>query len=146
MSAQTYRFGHAEGAQALREVAYSRRPAARAPALVRAVVASLFTWRQAAADDSRPNPGEPRRGWWADDFGSRLWLLARTPLTRETINRARDYAAEALAWVTEQGFADQVDVRTSRLGQSGVVLEIDIRRGSDQVALRFDNLWEALRG
>ena len=75
--------------------------------LVRAVVISLFTWRRANPDDDLP--GDLRMGWWGDSFptvaddriGSRLWLLRRVKLTRQTQMDAEFYAREALQWLEQ---------------------------------------------
>ena len=59
--------------------------------LVQAVLISLFSWRRSNDDDGVQIPY--RKGWWGDTFssisgdqiGSRLWLLQREKLTRETV-------------------------------------------------------------
>ncbi|MFM9902130.1 MAG: phage GP46 family protein [Polaromonas sp.] len=52
--------------------------------------------------------GEDRRGWWADaysakqdQFGSRLWLLAREKQTPATVQRCKTYIEEALQWMID---------------------------------------------
>ncbi len=86
-----------------------------------AVVLSLFCHRRAESNDQLP-PGETqRRGWWADAFasdisdrtGSKLWLLWREKRTDETLQRAKKYCEEALAWLIEDGVASTVVVATS---------------------------------
>lgn len=89
---------------------------ASGPALEAAVYVSLFSDRRAGRDDRLP-PGEDRRGWWGDSFdtkpvGSRLWLLLRAKRTTETLRRARDMIAEALAWLVDDGIAASIDVTT----------------------------------
>ena len=99
--------------------------------LTAAVTVSLFTDRVARPDDPLPAamPGqEPdRRGWWGDlleldgrvnPIGSRLWLLGREKELQETVNRAREYADESLAWLKALGGDYSVaasDVRPARL-------------------------------
>ena len=123
--------------------------------LARAVVISLFTWRRARPGDVLPDGGGDRQGWWGDTFapvegdriGSRLWLLARSALTQETLNRARDYAAEALAWLIEDGVAARVEVTAERMGLSGLALTCRIwRDDGKEITLRFANAWSALNG
>ena len=76
-----------------------------------AVLISLFTDRRAEADDVIPDGTTNRRGWWADPaLGSRLWLLGREKQTAEVLNRARDYAEEALQWLIDEGIAQEVAV------------------------------------
>lgn len=70
--------------------------------LLEAVWLSLFT--DARAPATLAIEGPDRRGWWGDalaprPLGSLLWTLAREKQTEETRLRARDYAAEALAWM-----------------------------------------------
>lgn len=118
--------------------------------LVRAVVISLFTWRRARPDD--PHEGV-KFGWWgdalADDpndrIGSRLWLIAREKITTELLNRAREYAEEALQWLLDDRVATAVTVTAERDGIERVALQCVIAR--DQAApitLRFDNSWRTL--
>lgn len=122
----------------------------RADVLTRAVVVSLFTWRRADASDVHEGQ---RMGWWGDAtglpgdrIGSRLWLLAREKLTTQTINRAREYAREALAWIVDDSLARRVEVLAERQSPDGLALQITVYRDDGQVQnLRFDNLWEGIR-
>jgi phage gp46-like protein len=87
---------------------------ARDDGLATAVLLSLFLDARAAPDDGATD----RRGWLGDALspvpgdriGSRLWLLAREKQTDETLRRAEDYAAEALAWLVEDRLAESVEV------------------------------------
>ncbi|MDO8294380.1 MAG: phage GP46 family protein [Gallionella sp.] len=125
----------------------------QADALVRAVLISLFTWRRAKPDDI--TEGE-KMGWWGDGveppavndrIGSRLWLLARAKLIPQTFNAAREYAQEALDWLVEDGVASRVEVQAERHGVDGLALLVAITRiDGSNVALRFDNVWESIRG
>lgn len=117
-----------------------------------AVSLSLFTDRRAEDGDALPSGDADRRGWWGDDFpavdgdrmGSRLWLLARSKQTPDVLERAREYAREALAWLVEDGVAASVDataevVRTGFLG-----LTVTVYRPSGQsTRFRYDYNWEA---
>lgn len=85
-----------------------------------AVIISLFTDRRAEADDEIPDGSDDRRGWWAGPIGSRLWLLARTKETPDTLARARAYAIEALQWLIDDGVATTVDV-TAEWARRGVL-------------------------
>lgn len=118
--------------------------------LVRAVVISLFTWRRARRDD--PHEGV-RWGWWGDGLadlpndriGSRLWLLAREKLTQSTVNRAREYAEEALQWLLEDRVATSVVVTSERFGLEQLHLQCVIGRDEGApITLRFDNSWRLL--
>lgn len=84
--------------------------------LATAVILSLCTDRLAQPHEVAS--GEDRRGWWADayasspqdKFGCRWWLLAREKQLQSTVQRARDYALEALKWMQEDGQVTSVDV------------------------------------
>lgn len=124
-----------------------------------AVVLSLFTDRRAEADDELPAGATDRRGWWGDAIppvvdgaavdgdriGSRLWLLSREKQTAETLNRARGYAAEALAWLVADGIAERVDVAAEwvRTGVLGLAVTI-ARPAGEEVELRYATAWQAM--
>lgn len=90
-------------------------------ALTRSVLISLFTWRRAADDDALDD--DERFGWWGDSFpsvaddriGSRLWLLQRVKLTRQTQLDAEFYAREALQWLIDDGHCSAIDIISERL-------------------------------
>lgn len=118
-----------------------------------AVLLSLFTDARADIDDGLPVGGVDRRGWWADAFptvdrdriGSKLWLLAREKQTQQTINRAREYAAEALAWLVEDGVAQRVEADAFVVRNGVLGLAIAIHRPDASISrYRYDNLWKAI--
>ncbi|MBK5914569.1 phage GP46 family protein [Rhodocyclus purpureus] len=116
-----------------------------------AVLISLFTDRRAEADDALPDAAASRRGWWGDALGnrrigSRLWLLSREKQLREVVNRAREYAEEALAWLVEDGIAKRVTVH-AEIVQTGMIgLAIQIERNQAQPArYRYELAWKELR-
>ncbi len=90
-------------------------------ALTRSVLISLFTWRRAADDDFLDD--DERFGWWGDSFptvaddriGSRLWLLRRVKLTRQTQLDAEFYAREALQWLIDDGHCSAIEILSERL-------------------------------
>jgi phage gp46-like protein len=115
-----------------------------------AVVLSLFSDRRANRDDALPDNSTERRGWWGDGFaevagdrfGSRLWLLSREKQTSEVLQRAREYAREALAWLVQDGIAREVIVTAEVVRQGVLGLGIEIRRGdAAAVRYRFDSFW-----
>lgn len=99
-----------------------------------AVLISLFTDARADAADVLPTAGDDVRGWWADTFaetegdriGSRLWLLSREKATNKTLERARGYARDALAWLIEDGIAATVEVATSWHAQGVMRMDVDL--------------------
>lgn len=88
--------------------------------LSRAVVISLFTWQRASQSDEVDN--DQRMGWWGDTFaenkgdkiGSKLWLLLRQKVTEETLNRAQEYAYDALKWLIDDGICPDITVNVER--------------------------------
>ena len=117
-----------------------------------AVILSLFTDRRADADDELPDGGDDRRGWWGDGLadrplGSRLWLLARAKVTRETRLRAIEYAQEALAWMVDDGVADRVEVDAEWLGvpPSQLAVTVTIHPPAAAPAVfRFADVWQGI--
>jgi phage gp46-like protein len=77
----------------------------------------LSLWCDAPAREGDPSdPLAPRAGWWADAletngdiWGSRLWLLKRAKLTKDTVTRAKAYVDEALAWMVVDRIAERVE-------------------------------------
>lgn len=118
-----------------------------------AVIISLFTDRRAEADDILPDGSDDRRGYWGDQYaevegdllGSRLWLLDREKQLPGVVQRAKQYAEEALAWLVEDGVAAKVIVTAEipRPGMLGLVIEIHKPDGQ-QLGFRFSNLWDIL--
>jgi len=117
--------------------------------LTRAVLISLLTWRRAETDDDTTEVF----GWWGDTFptvandriGSRLWLLRRSKLTNATAARARDYARQALQWMTEDGVAARVEVDATRTGLSSMRLDVVLwQQDGSQHAIIFDDIWQGV--
>lgn len=121
--------------------------------IAQAVVISLLSWRRAEPDDQVPNDGE-REGWWADAYldegdawGSRLWLLQRSPLTDGALADARAYALEALRWMLDDDVAARVDVEAQRHGVDRLSITATIhRRDGEREAVRFPDLWSVING
>lgn len=121
--------------------------------LTTAILISLFSDRRARADDVLPDAASDRRGWWADAWpqiegdriGSRLWLLGRENELAETLRRAREYAAESLVWLVEDGIAARVDVVPSIPRRGVLRLAIAVQRADGgRENPQFDVLWEHL--
>lgn len=112
--------------------------------LTTAVLLSLGTDRLAQEHEVRA--GEDRRGWWADayastpgdKFGCRWWLLAREKQLTATVQRARDYAQEALAWMVEDGLVSAVNVSAFVPRMGWLVLYITLRLNGVDRRYRFE--------
>lgn len=119
--------------------------------LARSVMISLFSWARAHDDDEVE--GRRRYGFWGDTYGdpgertgSRLWLLRRQKVTATAIERAREYAQEALEWLIQDGVADAVSVTAERDSLDRVVLGVTITRDGRSRTLRFSDVWSFLNG
>lgn len=117
-----------------------------------AVTLSLFLDRRAAPDDGVPLDADPR-GWWGDTFadvagdlvGSRLWLLGREKQLDSVAQRARTYAAEALAWLVDDGVASAVDVQASWIARGTLGLTVNIQRPTQPPFNRqYQYVWSAM--
>lgn len=96
-----------------------------------AVIISLFTDRRVEADDELMDGSDDRRGSWDDPWrGSRLWLLAREKQTPRTLERAREYTEEALAWLVEDGIARSAIVTAEWVRASVFGLRVVIERAA----------------
>lgn len=119
-----------------------------------AILISLFTDARARDDDTLPEPGTDRRGWWGDvlppvegdQIGSRLWLLRREKQTASVLRRARDYCEEALAWLLADQIAAAVRVETSWAGTGVLAIGVEIDRPAGPARQRFDFLFNFLLG
>lgn len=117
-----------------------------------AIIISLFSDRRARSDDPLPSGDGDRRGWWADAYpviegdqiGSRLWLLSREKEIPETLRRAKEYAAEALAWLVSDGIAARVEVIPSvpRRGVLGLSVAVHKLDGNIE-NFQYEFLWGA---
>lgn len=120
-------------------------------ALTRAVLISLFTWRRAAPDDAVED--DERFGWWGDSFpavaddriGSRLWLLRRVKLTRQTQLDAEFYAREALQWLIDDGHCSVVEVLSERLDAQRLNLRTRLTLADgERLDINPDNSWQVI--
>ncbi|WP_145516096.1 phage GP46 family protein [Yersinia aleksiciae] len=111
-----------------------------------AILLSLFTDRLARMDDAID--GDDRRGWWGDTgaaspIGSRLWLLRRQKLTSQIAIKAEDYAAEALAWLTEDGVMAAISTHAEIVYPNTLRLMIAYHQpDKTQSSVKFSWVWE----
>lgn len=119
--------------------------------LVRSVIISLFSWARSRDDDEVE--GGRRNGFWGDTYeddpttvtGSRLWLLSREKITTETLQKCKDYAEQALAWLVKESVADKVEVAVERNGLDRVDLSVQISRDNESIHLQFADVWKGLK-
>jgi phage gp46-like protein len=118
-----------------------------------AVMLSLFLDRRAEDADKLPDDVDPR-GWWGDSFaevlgdavGSRLWLLGREKQLPSVANRVQEYAAEALAWLVDDGVASKVNTQATWVAPGMCALTVTIYRPSSPTPFtrQFQNVWSAM--
>lgn len=115
------------------------------------VIVSLFTDRRTTSDDPAPDEQSGLGGWWGDLFqddtndliGSKLWLLKRAKREQETLNRAEDYAKEALKWMIDDGVAETVDASASYDGNGNLILGISLTEPSgNKLDFRYALKWQ----
>ena len=116
------------------------------------VLVSLFTDRRANTDDVIPDGTDDRRGSWQDSFletagdlgGSRLWLLSREKQQQNVLDRAVEYAREALQWMIDDRVSERIDV-TAEIVRTGVLgLLVVIHRPRKAASeFRYDINWQA---
>ena len=115
-----------------------------------AVLVSVFSDTRADNADPLPDQGDEPRGWWGSELlgiplGSKLWLLSRSKLTSQTMEQARQYIADSLAWMVQDGMVDQVEVAAGRAQGDVNRAEFKvnlIRTKGLQVSFRFFYNWK----
>ncbi|TKI02902.1 phage GP46 family protein [Martelella alba] len=111
-----------------------------------AVLISLFTDRQARADDDYD--GDDRRGWWGDSgadyaIGSRLWLLKRQKLTHAVAGKAEDYAKEALQWLLDDDVVASITITTQIVYPGRLYMQIVfIKPDGTDTTFKYSWVWE----
>ena len=97
--------------------------------LMTAVIISLFTDARAHDDDPLPDAqGEQT----LESIGSRLWLLWREKDLDSVVARARQYAEEALAWLTREGHVSSLSVSVERVQPGHLGISVAVQpSGSD---------------
>jgi len=117
-----------------------------------AMLLSLLLDRRADVDDQPPS-GDPadKRGWWADEFlpvegdkiGSRMWLLDRAVISRETAQLAEFYARECWQWLLDDKVIAALDVTIVTAGERMDIVAVVTRPSGDRTQFKFQNVWDA---
>ena len=113
---------------------------------------SLLT--DARTEESEVDDPDDRRGWWGDlterkDFrmGSKLWLLKRSKILRQTPAQAQGYIYSALKWMIEEGIARKIEVSATIAGNPPTMrLEYTVRiykRVGGFEDFEFSSLWKS---
>jgi len=110
-------------------------------ALETEIIISLFTDAR-VTDDELPEGDNDKRGWWGEPIGSKLWLLKRALATKETLDRAESYSAEALQRLVEIGLAREINTKARWLNAGVMLLEIEVvKPDGDTLSIRFKDMW-----
>jgi phage gp46-like protein len=119
--------------------------------LTSAVLISLFTDRVANTDDVITDASGDPRGWWGDvgvpyPIGSRLWLLEREKQTNATAARARDYIAEALKWMIDDGVVARFEIDAQFIAPARLAASVIAHRADGAtIAMNFANVWLGIK-
>ena len=74
------------------------------------------------------------------EIGSKVWLFYQAKKTQDTINGITTEIENALSWLIEDNFVENIEVTTS-FTQSGAFASILIFRPNSKVEKRFFELW-----
>lgn len=115
-----------------------------------AVIQSLFTDRRARNDDILPDGEEDKRGWFGNAYlletgqlGSRLWLLKREKLTKEIVNRAKEYIEECLQWIIDENIASSLTVITEVSAPGVLGFQVQIEKPNLQsIKFKYSYVWK----
>lgn len=118
------------------------------PDIETAVAISIFTDRR--ANDGDEVEGTNRRGCWIDTYrknkiGSRLWLLGRRKATAETLKQAKEMVEECLAWIVDDGVAEEVVVENewANYDPNRMNLLVQIIKPDESVlTFKFNYAWD----
>lgn len=112
------------------------------------ILLSLLEQRRAnSAEVSAP---QLRRGWVGNELadiaiyelGSKLWILDQARLNTDTLNRAVDYARQALQWLLDNDIAQSLAITGEIEFPDGIRLFITLTRDNNQVESFYFNLWD----
>jgi phage gp46-like protein len=114
-----------------------------------AILISVFTDRIAEPDDAIPDLTTDPRGWWGDidephRVGSRMWLLSRSKQTPDVLLRAKDYLAEALQWLIDDGVVKKFNIEAEFSGAQLHARVTAWRSDGAALAQRFSWVWGKL--
>lgn len=124
-----------------------------------AVTITMGTDQRAQNEDSLPDDGGYKGGWWGDGvpvvpedrIGTRLWLLRRSKGIGGVIADARKFITEGFQWMIDDGIIETLNIDIERSDEESnkagdSVLKIDlefIRPGGQDVFYTFYYNWQA---
>lgn len=99
----------------------------------------------ARADESEVDPLAERRGFWAADFGTKRWTLARAKQTGRVLVAAADFDREALQPLIDAGLAGEVRVSSRWVEREGMISRIEIDK-PDGGSEAIERVWKETAG
>lgn len=102
-----------------------------------AILVSMFTDARAAVADV-PNINSDRRGWWAANLGSLLWLLQRAKATLRNLEKGIEYIKNSLNWLLQKGIASKIEVTGQIQNLYKFTFQIKITKAENS---KYDYLW-----
>lgn len=117
--------------------------------LITDMLIQIFSDRQAEPDDVIPDGTTDPRGWWGDfgaayRVGSRMWLLNRSKKTPDVLLRAKDYIAEALQHLIDDGVVVKFDIVPEFVSNQLRVGVTAWRKDGSTEAHKFSWVWGVL--
>lgn len=111
------------------------------------VLVSLYSDARVELPEDLPAHETDPRGWWADlllriRMGSLLWTVRRSKITSDLLNQSRVFVQDALEWLVQGGFVEDITVVVSRIDRDAILIRVELRRGS---ATQGADLWESLQ-
>lgn len=113
-----------------------------------ACLIALFT--DARADASLVDSPAGRRGWIGNilndngrELGGLLWTLDQSRITQDIINKAEDYANEAVGKLVEDGICKKIIASVVTMATGQIDISIEFIDGSGNSG-RFSVLWRGL--
>lgn len=94
--------------------------------LATAVLISLFTDRRISTEELLHGETD-KRGWWAREIGSRLWLLQRSKTSSGVPPKAHAYIKEALEWLLEDQIVERIEINVEWINRTRGWLGFQIR-------------------
>jgi len=112
-----------------------------------AILISLMCERR--ANESEVVAPQFRRGWWGNEtsdfdnfeIGSKLWLLAQARATQNTLNRAINYTQDALQWMIDDGYVEQITVDAKYRNLTDLILLITFVRSNNKTFTKGYDVW-----
>ncbi len=102
--------------------------------MTHAILQSIYNHAESTQNDRVRMDKNERGGSWSDEFlnmvGSRDWTLSREKLTSQTLNLAKRFYEESLAWLVSDGYAKSItvqvwEVKPTVMGRVATVTLID---------------------